>query len=323
MIVFLTGGSGFVGRHLIRRLTSDGHQVRALARSQTAAAAVSSVGAEPILGSLNDVSLMSAAMNGAALVVHAAAMLTAGQREQQQMYQVNVVGTKNVVSAAQSAGVPTLVYVSTEQVLFGGSPLINADERWPYPIHPLGAYGATKGKAEHIVLGAATTDLRTVSVRPRFVWGPGDNTVLPALADAARNGMLRWINGGGYLTSTCHVENLVEGIVAAFDNGRSGQAYFLTDGEPQLVRTFISALLETQGVTPPNGNIPAAVAKGLAATIELAWRLMRREGPPPLDRTTLAVMGSECTVSDQRARTEMGYVPRVSVDGGLAALRQP
>jgi nucleoside-diphosphate-sugar epimerase len=323
MIVFLTGGSGFVGQHLIRRLVDDGHQVRALARSQTAAAAVSAAGAEPARGDLSDVSQMSAAMMGASAVVHAAAMLTAGPREQQRMYQVNVIGTRNVVAAARSAGVHTLVYVSTEQVLLGGSPLINANETWPYPLQPLGGYGATKGEAERIVLGAADKDLRTVSVRPRFVWGPGDNTVLPTLAEAARSGLLRWVNGGDYLTSTCHVQNVVEGIVAAIDKGRSGQAYFLTDGEPQVVRQFISALLETQGVTPPKGAIPGVVATGLAALVELAWRLARRQGPPPLDRTTLAVMGSEVTVNDALARDEMGYEPRITIADGLAAMQRP
>lgn len=322
MIVFITGGSGFVGGHLIRRLVDDGHEVRALARSRTAAAAVSSAGAQPVGGDLTDVSLMAAAMVGTSAVVHAAAMLTAGPRELQQMYEVNVVGTKNVVAAAKIAEVPTLVHVSTEQVLFGDKPLISADESWPYPTHPRGGYGATKGEAERIVLGAANDQLRTVAVRPRFVWGPGDTTVLPALADGARSGMLRWVNGGGYLTSTCHVLNVVEGIVAAISKGRSGQAYFLTDGEPQVFRTFISSLLQTQGVKPPTGNISGFVAAGLAAVVEFGWWLTRRAGPPPLDRTTLAVIGSECTVNDGLARNEMGYQPQITVDEGLEAMRR-
>jgi nucleoside-diphosphate-sugar epimerase len=292
-----------------------------LARSQVAAAAVTAVGAQPVGGDLTDVPLMAAAMMGASAVVHAAAMLAAGPREQQQMYEVSVIGTKNVVAATKTAEVPTLVYVSTEQVMLGDKPLINADESWPYPTHPRGGYGATKGEAERIVLDAADDDLRAVAVRPRFVWGPGDTTVLPALADGARSGVLRWVNRGGYLTSTCHVLNVVEGIVAAISKGSPGHAYFLTDGEPQLFRTFVSALLETPGVNPPECNIPNFVATGIAAVAEFGWWLTRRPGPPPLDRTTLAVIGSECTVNDARARNEMGYRPQITVGDGFAAMR--
>lgn len=321
MIVFVTGGSGFVGGHLIQRLAGDGYEVRALARSSAAEAAVIKAGAAPVRGDLNDVAAMSRGMTGASVVVHSAAMLTAGPRQRQQMHDINVVGTQNVIRAAESARVGTLVHVSTEQVLFGERPLVRVDETFPYPRHPRGAYGITKRQAEELVLAASSDTMRTVAVRPRFVWGVGDTTVLPAIVEGVRSGTFRWIDGGRYLTSTCNVVNVVDGILAAMNNGRPGRCYFLTDGEPQEFRTFVTALLDTQGITAPTASMPRTVAMGAAALTELFWSVTRKAGPPPLDRTLVGVIGSECTVIDNLARNEIGYRPSITVEQGLANLR--
>lgn len=216
-------------------------------------------------------------------------------------------------------GVPTLVYVSTEQVLLGGRPIVGADETWPYPARPLGHYGRTKALGERIVLGEDGSRLRTISVRPRFVWGVGDATILPALVAAAEAGRLPLVGGGPYLISTTHVGNAVEGILAAAEHGVGGQAYFVTDGEPIEFRTLVGGLLATQGVPPPTRSLPRPVAA--AALLETVWRYLPLPGSPPLDRAMLAVALSPCTVSDARARRELGYEGRITRRQGLAALR--
>lgn len=212
-------------------------------------------------GDLTDLDALTAGMRGAELVVHAAARL-AGDGED--LHRTNVDGSRRVLQAARSAGVPRLVLVSTEQVVLGDRPLVDADESWPYPVRWPGPYARTKAEAEQLVLAASTPELATVAVRPRMVWGPGDTTLLPALVDAARTGKLRWVDGGEHLTSTTHVRNAVEGILAAADRGRGGQPYFVTDGAPVRWREFATALLATQGCR----RRPAPCPGG--------WR-----GPPP------------------------------------------
>lgn len=321
MHVFVTGGSGFVGGAVLRALRERGDTMAALVRSQKAANAVRDAGAMSVEGDLDDREALRRGCSGADLVVHTAAKLSGGPREHAAFHRINVLGTENVLAAARAENVPALVHVSTEQVVLGHQPLIDVDETAPYPPHHPGLYARTKAEAERLVLDAGDDGFRTVAVRPRLVWGLGDRTVLPALVAAARSGRLRWVDGGRYPTSTCHVRNVVEGVLAAAERGAAGATYFLTDGEATDFRTFITALLDTQGVPAPSGSMPRLVASAAATACDVAWRLLPLPGEPPLSRTLLLDVLSECTVSDARARAELGYVGRVSVAEGLAELR--
>src|SRR3954469_7651999 len=207
MKYFVTGGSGFIGRHLLLRLLADGHVVRALARSDESARVVEGLGATPVRGDLADVGGLVDEIRGSAVVVHAAADVTSWRPD----HEVNVTGTSRMLDAAREAGVRRFVHVSTEAVLVGGKPLRYVDESAPYPAKHVGEYARTKALAEQLVLAANGRQLRTVAVRPRLVWGPGDTTLLPEILEAARHGRWVWMDGGHYLTSTCHVANLCEG----------------------------------------------------------------------------------------------------------------
>jgi nucleoside-diphosphate-sugar epimerase len=317
--VFVTGGSGFLGGALLDALAERGETARALARSAAAEAAVAARGATPVPGDLADLDAMTAGMRGAELVVHCAARLT-GWTDVAELQRTNVDGTRTVLQAARSAGVPRLVLVSTEQVVLGDRPLVDADESWPYPVRWPGPYARTKAAAEQLVLAASTAELATVAVRPRLVWGRGDTTLLPALLDAARSGRLRWVDGGQHLTSTTHVRNAVEGILAAADRGRGGQAYFVTDGQPLPFREFATGLLATQGVPAPTGTVSGRVARIAAGGTHALWRVLPLPGRPPLDLTAVRVVGETCTLRDDRARRELCYEGQVSREQGLAEL---
>jgi nucleoside-diphosphate-sugar epimerase len=319
--VFVTGGSGFLGGALLEALAERGETARALARSPAAEAVVAARGAVPVRGDLTDLDALTAGMRGAELVVHSAARLAGGWGDLDDLHRTNVEGSRTVLRAARSAGVPRLVLVSTEQVVLGDRPLVDADESWPYPDRWPGPYGRTKAEAEQLLLAASTPELATVAVRPRLVWGRGDTTLLPALVEAARSGRLRWVDGGGYLTSTTHVRNAVEGILAAADRGRGGQAYFVTDGAPLPFREFATGLLGTQGVRAPTATVPGRVARAAAGGAGALWRALPLPGRPPLDLATVRVIGETCTLRDDRARRELGYEGRVSRERGLAELR--
>ena len=110
------------------------------------------------------------------------------------------------------------------------------------------------------MLEAGHGGLETVVVRPRLVWGPGDTTILPELAALVRSGRFAWIGGGHHLTSTTHVDNVVEGLLLAARRGTSGGVWFVTDGPPIAFREFVTRLLATQGLQPPERSVPAPVA---------------------------------------------------------------
>lgn len=319
--VFVTGGSGFVGGALLDALDERGEDVRALARSATAAEAVARRGATPVRGDLFDTAALGTGMRGAELVVHCAAKLTGGTADATEFHRVNVAGTASVLAAARQAQVPRFVSVSTEQVLLGPRPLVNVDESWPYPERHAGPYAASKAEAERLLLAASGPRLATMAVRPRLVWGEGDTTLLPTLLAMARAGRLRWIDGGAHLTSTTHVRNVVEGILAAAERGRGGEAYFVTDGPPVLFRDFVTALLATQGLPEPAATLPYWLAKGVAELGTAAWRAFPLRGHPPLDPIMVRLAGETCTVRDGKARRELGYEGRVSREQGLAELR--
>lgn len=320
MRAFVTGGSGFVGGHLIRELHRRGAAVRGLARSEGAARAVAGAGAEVVEGDLLRPEGWRAALAGCDVVFHAAAHVGDWGSERT-FHLVNVEGTRAVLDAAGAAGVPRLVHVSTEAVLVGGGPLVRVDERRPLPRRPVGLYPRTKGMAETLVRTANQERLATSVVRPRLVWGPGDATVLPALAEAVRSGRFAWIEGGRYPTSTCHVDNAVEGLIRAADRARPGGVYFVTDGPPVEIRAFLTALLATQGLEPGDRSLPRWLARAVAAGAEAAWRGLRLRGAPPLTRTAVRLIGEEVTVDDSRARQELGYREVISREEGLAALR--
>lgn len=313
----MTGGSGFIGARLIERLRRDGWGVRALARSDTAAARVREAGAEPVSGDLGEAAALARGSRGADTVFHAAAKVQ-DWGDWDEFRRVNVGGTKAVLAAARAAGVRRFVHVGTEAALLHGQPLVHADERTPLAFDSPVAYSATKAAAEAAVLAAG--GLETIVVRPRFVWGPGDTTLVPTMAEMVRSGRFRWIGGGRHLTSTLHIDNCVHALVLAADHGTSGAAYFVTDGEPVEFRAFVTALLAARGVTPGDGSVSGPVARAVARAAEAAWRILPLPGAPPLTRFGSWFASLECTLDDSRARADLGYAPVVSREAGLAAL---
>jgi nucleoside-diphosphate-sugar epimerase len=310
---FVTGGSGFVGGRAIRQLRARGVEVAALARSAASASLVEALGATAVRGDLDDRAAMQAGMAGADVVVHAAAYVEE-HGPLADFLRVTVTGTEHALAAAKASGVARFVHVSTEAVLADGKPIVRADETRPRTPRPVGPYPLSKGLAEDRVLAANGGGLATVIVRPRFIWGAGDTNLIPKIVELVKRGRFGWIGGGRYLTSTCHVDNVVEGILLAAERGAPGEIYFLTDGEPVELRAFLTQVLATYGVDPGDRNVPRWLARTVAAVT--GW--MKH---PPVTRTAIALVGQEVTVVDAKARRELGYTGKVSREQGLAEMR--
>jgi len=317
---FVTGGSGFIGGRLVERLVGEGRRVRALARSDAAAAKVEGLGAEAVRGELGDRAAMAAGAAGTEVAFHLAAHLGEwGPWEQ--FERGNVDGTRNALAACAEAGVKRFVHCGTEAALMAGEPLVEVDETAPLRPDSRAPYPATKARAELAVREANREGFETVALRPRFVWGKGDTTLLPEMVATVKAGQWAWVGGGRNVTDTAHVDNVVEGLILAAEKGRPGESYFLTDGEPVVFREFVTAMLRTQEVEPPSRSLPAWTAAPLARVAEAAWKFLPLPGEPPMTTFRSWLLTQECTIDISKAREELGYKPLVSQEQGLTAMR--
>mmetsp|Transcript_13526 Transcript_13526/g.24223 ORF Transcript_13526/g.24223 Transcript_13526/m.24223 type:complete len:317 (+) Transcript_13526:222-1172(+) len=306
--VFVTGGGGFVGRNLIKWLVGNGYVVVAMTRSEASGKTVQDLGATKVQGDLSDVDEIVAGMGGCEAVFHCAALASL-QGPWEVFKRDNIDATRNVIQACRNAGVKRLIHCSTEAVLCGENSIVNATEESPYPKHPCGPYPESKMISEIDVLEANDPDrLETVVVRPRIVWGRDDTNILPLLSEQVKNGRFMFINHGDFLTSVCHIDNLIEGLIKAYLNGEPGNSYFVTDGKPIKFREFVIKTLATQGVDASNcWSFPASLGY-LASWFGL------------MSRTYVRLWGEEVTLVDNKARNEIGYEGRVTFEQGLQSL---
>ena len=312
---FVTGGSGFVGRHLIQVLIERGYAVRALARSEQTATLLRQLGAIPIRGDLHDSGSLRTGVQGCAIVFHLAASVDFWADEQT-LWPDHVTGTNNVLQAAQQAGVSRFVYLSAASVVMNGRPILNADEQTSSN-RLFDGYSRTKRIAEKHVLDANTTTFRTVAIRPPLIWGLGDTSALPQIVEAAQTGQLAFIGGGKHQIVTANVRNVCHALILAAEGDAAGEAFFVTDGEPQEFRRFITDVLATQGVKAPDRTVPLGVARFMARVLAGVWRLFRLKGAPPLYPGMVNTLGLPFVVSDAKIRQQLGYRPVISVADGL------
>jgi nucleoside-diphosphate-sugar epimerase len=298
---FLTGGSGFIGQALVRWLLDEGNSVRALVRSEASADIVATLGAEPVRGELTDPTTWRDQVTGSAVVFHLAAETDiAADRARHEL--VTVLGTQAAVDAARYGGVSRFVHCGSEAALLAGEPLVDSDETAPLRPDSEAAYCAVKAAAEKIVLDANAPNFATVSIRPRFVWGP-DSILTDGLVAAAKAGQFAWIDGGRHTTDVTFVGNAVEGLMLGWQRGRPGQAYFVTDQHRVILREFMETLFEIYGVDTPVADLDAETAA--------------RDVPVP----ARWFLGQPCTLRTDKAVAELGYAPIVSHAAGLDAVR--
>lgn len=319
MKVFITGASGFVGGATTRRLAAEGHEVAAMSRSESSDEKVRAAGASPVRCELSTVAADH--MAGCEAVIHCAAFVEAwGPRDA--WYKANVLGTKAVLEAARAAGVKRFIHIGTEAAIVHGQHVRDADERVPLAPGSPYPYCATKAQAEALVIAAnAPGDFETLVLRPRFIWGPGDTTLLPAIERMAAKGGWRWVDGGRAVTSTTHIDNLVHAIILALSRGEGGEACFILDEGTASMRVMISELAASRGLDLGDKQIPGWLAAAAGAVSETIWRLFGLSGEPPITRHAAMVMRRDCTLLGDKARSELGYEPVISREEGLAAMK--
>ncbi|WP_295359620.1 2-alkyl-3-oxoalkanoate reductase [Arenimonas sp.] len=326
MKILVTGGGGFLGQGICKALLAEGHEVTSFQRSHSPA--LEAMGVRQLRGDLADAQAVHAAFAGHEAVFHNAAKAGAWG-SYQSYFDANVTGTRNVLAAMRAHGIGRLVYTSTPSVTHSGrTPVEGGNEaNTPYGHGFKAPYPTTKRVAELEVLAANDASLSTVALRPRLIWGPGDTQLLPRLAERAKAGRLRYVGGGHNRMDTTYIDNAAQGHLDAFKAlapgaACAGKAYFISNGEPREVRRIVNDMLVAAGVPPVDKSIPYGVAYAAGAVLEVAWRALRLQGEPPMTRFLAEQLSTPHWYDISAAARDFGYVPRVSMDEGLARLAQ-
>lgn len=323
MTILVTGGGGFLGSAIVRRLRARGDAVRSFARGWSAA--LDELGVEQVQGDLNDKPAVLRAVEGCDLVYHVAAK--AGIWGKYKDYErTNVLGTANVLAGCRKHGVRRLVYTSSPSVVFNGKDQEGVDEAAPYADKYEAHYPCTKAQAEQLVTLANTARLATVSLRPHLIWGPGDNHLIPRLLKRARAGRLRRVGSKNKLIDSIYIDNAAEVHIQAADKlyaggPIAGKCYFVSNGEPWPIWDLINAILGCADLPPVTRRVPVRVARGLGWLFEAVYGLCRIQREPPMTRFLAKELSTAHWYDLSNARRDLGYSPRVSITEGLARLR--
>jgi len=324
MKILVTGGGGFLGQALCRGLRVRGHEVVSFNRGRYDA--LDALGVEQVQGDLASREAVIAAAAGCEAVFHNAAK--AGAWGSYRSYHLaNVVGTQNVLAACRAHGINRLVHTSTPSVTHRATHPVEGGtaETVPYGEGFKAPYATTKKLAELAVLAANDAALATVALRPRLIWGVGDNQLLPRLVERANAGRLRFVGDGGNRVDTTYVDNAAQAHFDAFEHlapgsACAGRAYFISNGEPRTMRETINALLGAVGAPLVHQTIPFGVAYAAGVVCEGLWHALPLKGEPPMTRFLAEQLATTHWYDMAPARRDFGYVPRVTFDEGLARL---
>ena len=323
MKALVTGGGGFLGGAIVRRLVERGWSVRSLQRGHYPK--LDGLGVEQFRGDIADADIVSEAMAGCGIVFHVAAKVDPWGAFTP-FYRTNVVGTENVLEAMQSNGVPKLVFTSTPSVIHRKGDLAGVDESEPYPAHFDAAYPQTKAIAEIAVLAANDAALSTIALRPRLIWGPEDGNLVPQLVARARAGQLRFVGGGSNLVDTVYIDNAVDAHLLAADNLEpgaecAGRPYFISNGDPWPLKKIVNGILRAAGLPPEERTVPLKAALAAGAVFEGLHRIFPSKEGPRMTRFIARNFASAHWFDISAARRDLGYEPRISIEEGLVRLQ--
>lgn len=322
MKALVTGGTGFLGGALTRRLHSMGWDVTALGRNISKLDQLESEGIHAIQLDLKDKNAMAAACRNQEVVFHCAAFPSPwGNFEK--FYQANVIGTRNVIQGCEEHKVKRLVHVSTPSLYFGYSSRMNVKETDALP-EPISNYSATKILAEEEVDKAFANGLATITIRPRGIFGPGDTVISPRLIPRLQSGRLPMIGDGENVVDLTYIENVVDALLLCAESpiNTLGKKYNISNGEPIKLWDWLKKICDELGFRHPKIKISSPVAHGLAAALEAAYTLIPTHPEPPLTRMAVNMIANSTTLDITNAKNELGYQPKISMDEGFDKFMQ-
>ena len=219
-----------------------------------------------------------------------------------------------------------LVFTSSASVVFGDADLAGVDESVPYPDRPRSPYTATKAEAERMVLEADRPALRTLSLRPHLIWGPGDTQIIPRILAQARAGKILRVGDGKNIIDTTYIDNaaaahLLAAQALAENPWAAGRPYFISNGEPVNLWDFVNRILALAEIPPIRRGIPKTVAVLIGGVIERLHLVLKLPGEPRMTRFLAEELATTHWFDIGAARRELCYEPRVSMAEGLRRLQ--
>lgn len=325
--VLVTGGSGFVGANLVAELLKRGHKVRSLDRVPSPLA--EQPGLDSVVGDITNLDDVAAAVEGMDTIFHTAAIIdlmggaSVTDEYRQRSFAVNVDGTKNLVHAAQTAGVKRFVYTASNSVVMGGQTISGGDETLPYTTRFADLYTETKVAAEKFVLAEnGAYGMLTCSIRPSGIWGNGDQTMFRKVFESVLSGQVKVLVGNKKIKlDNSYVRNLVHGFILAgqhlVEGGTApGQAYFINDGEPVNMFEFARPVVEACGRTLPNVRVSGKLVHKVMTLWQ--WLHFKFSLPKPLvEPLAVERLYLDNYFSIAKAKRDLGYEPLVNTEQAM------
>lgn len=326
--VLVTGGAGFVGANLVTELLERGHEVRSFDRVPSPLPAHPRL--EVFQGDITDVDDVAAAVDGIDTVIHTAAIIdlmggaSVTEEYRQRSFAVNVTGTRNLVHAAQKAGVQRFVYTASNSVVMGGHSISGGDETLPYTDRFNDLYTETKVVAEKFVLSEnGVSGMLTCSIRPSGIWGRGDQTMFRKVFDSVLAGHVKVLVGSKDIKlDNSYVHNLIHGFILAGEHlvpggSAPGQAYFVNDGEPVNMFDFSRPVIEACGHSWPRLRVSGRLVHKVMSVWQ--WLHFRFGLPRPLlEPLAVERVYLDNYFSTAKAERDLGYRPLYTTEAAMA-----
>ncbi|MBX3438937.1 MAG: NAD-dependent epimerase/dehydratase family protein [Planctomycetaceae bacterium] len=317
-LLLVTGATGLVGSHVVDRARQEGIRVRAFVRRTSNVKLLQKWDVEWVLGSMTEPYALKAALHGVTHVVHSAAMV--GDWGHIKHYrQVNVEGLEGFLEAAREC--PTLqrfVHISSLGVYPAGHHH-GTDESAPVSSRGIDAYTLSKVEAEEVLRDFVRREkVPALALRPGFIYGPRDRTVLPRIIELLGQGKAVYLGDGQTVLNNTYVGNLVDAVFLALDRqDLVGEFFNIRDERLVTKQEFFETVSELGGLPKPSRHIPLGVAEPLASTWEWLWRTIGRDAAPPLSQATVKFLGYNLDFSIEKAKKQLRYRPRIDFRDGM------
>ena len=326
MKVLVTGAGGFLGGAITRQLVGRGDTVHSFSRRHYTE--LDALGVIQFRGDLGSATAVALATEGCDAVFHVAAK-AGSWGAYEDYHRTNVRGTEHVLAACRQHGIGDLVYTSSPSVVVHTGDMEGVDESAPYPEHFEAHYPESKSHAERLVLAASCDALHTAALRPHFIWGPRDTSILPRLIQRSRAGQLRRIRGPKKLVDVTYIDDAARAHLLAMDSLRAagtsarrvaGKAYFISSGQPIPLWEMIDHLLVAVGEPKVTRSVSPRAAFFAGWVLEKLHTILGREDEPRMTRWVARVMTTAHWFDISAAKNDFGYSPSVSLDDGLERL---
>ncbi len=325
MKVLVTGGNGFLGFHIVKLLLKEGHEVTSLSRSYSSK--LDELGIPWIKGDIQNLDDLNKAFRGQEAIFHVASKVSMWGKWSD-FYNINVLGTENVIKACELNNIKKIIYTSTPSVVFGSENLENVDESISYPKSSLGLYGKSKRIAEEKILAYnGHRGAMTICLRPHLILGSDDPNIIPRILEKSSKNKLAVVGNGKNLVDFIHVQNAAYAHLLALksltqNSPTLGQVYFLGQEKPVYLWNFINKILGRYKFPPIQKKVPFFMAYVLGYFCEFFFTLFKiYDREPPMTRFIALQFAKSHYFNHKKSLKDLGNYIQLNIEESLEEIR--